>query len=211
TSASMRRLHRAFWSALSCRLPCGCFRVEAARRVGRGERPQSDRVAKAVENRNAVLPHRAGRPREQISRARLDHERRALPGRTGRAAEARAAGRKQGNANDLVELSLVAMPAAARAGLILIDENLAEGLRRPIEQRRDLAPERFKKLRKRRRLDHRPGAVIIAVAEAHHLTIGEVAVEVERLERQGAKLARERLLLVGGHNIWAVSKPSGKG
>ena len=103
------------------------------------------------------------------------------------------------------------MPADACAGLILIDEDLAEGLRRPVEQRRDLAPQRLKKVRKRRRLDHRAAAVIIAVAEAHDLTIGEVAVEVERLERQRAKLARERLLLVGGQNVRVVSEPLRQG
>ena len=103
------------------------------------------------------------------------------------------------------------MPADACARLILIDEHLAEGLRRPVEQSRDLAPQRFEKLRKRRRLDHRAAAVIIAVAEAHDLAIGEVAVEVERLERERAKLARERLLLVGGQNAGMVAEPFRQG
>ena len=45
----------------------------------RNERPQGDRITQAVESRDAVLPDRARRPREQISRARLDLERGALP------------------------------------------------------------------------------------------------------------------------------------
>ena len=64
-----------------------------------------------------------------------------------------------------------------------------------------------KKVRKRRRLDHRAAAVIITVAEADHLTIGEMPMKIERLERQRAKLARERLLLVGGQNAGMVAEP----
>src|SRR6185437_12855501 len=47
----------------------------------------------------------------------------------------------------------------------------------------------------------------VAKAEAHHAAVGEKALEVERLERQRAKLARQRLLLAGRQNLRMIAEP----
>src|SRR6185437_5586661 len=132
------------------------------------ERPQRDGITKAIEDRNAVLPLSAGRPRKQIGRARSDGQRRAVPRLPRLPAEAQDTGREQRHAHDLVELSLVAMPADPRAGPIFVDENLPESIRRPAEDRRDLAPQRLEKAWKRRGLDDGATAVVVAIAEARH-------------------------------------------
>src|ERR1700734_1653472 len=111
--------------------------------------PQGDRIAKPVESGNAVLPDRARRPRKQISRARLGRERRTVPSLARLAAKAQCAGCKQRQADDYVELRLVPMPADSRAGPIFVDENLAEGFIRAIENLGDLAPQGNEKRRKR--------------------------------------------------------------
>ena len=99
------------------------------------------------------------------------------------------------------------MPADPCAGLIFVDEGLAERVFRPVEQRRDLASQGNEKRRKRRGLDHRATAVVVPKAEANHPAVGEEPLEVERLERQRAKLARERRLFSRRHNIRDVSEP----
>ena len=93
------------------------------------------------------------------------------------------------------------MPADPRAGLIFVDEDLAERVARPVEDGGDPAPQGNEKRRKRRGLDHGAALVVVAEAEARHPAVGEKPVKIERLERQRAKLARERRLLVGGEDM----------
>ena len=152
----------------------------------------------------------ASGPGEQIGGARLDLERRALPSLARLSAKAQRAGRKQRHADDLVELRLVPMPADSRAGSIFVDENLAESIRRPVEDRGNLASQRNEKRRKRRGLNDGAAVIVVAVAEAHHLAVGQIAMKVERLERELGKLARERLLFFDGEDVRMVAKPLGQ-
>ena len=110
-------------------------------------------------------------------------------------AKAQRARRKQRHADDLLELRLVPVPADARARSIFVDENLAERVSRAVESRSNLASQRFQKRWKRRGLDDGAAAIVITIAEAHHLAIGEIAMKVERLERELCELAGERLFL----------------
>ncbi len=95
-----------------------------------------------------------------MRRTWLNHERRALPSRARLPPEAQRARCEQRDANDLVELRFVPMPADSCAGPIFVDENLAEGILRTVKNRSDLAPQRLKKVRKRRRVNH--GATVIS-------------------------------------------------
>jgi hypothetical protein len=85
------------------------------------------------------------------------------------------------------------MPADACGWSIFVDENLAKGVRRAIEELGNFAPQRVEERRKRRGLNDGATVVVVAVAEAHHLAIGRKPLKVEGLERECAKLARERL------------------
>ncbi len=154
-----------------------------------------------------MLPGRARRARKQISRARLDHERRAVPRLPRLAAKAQCAGRQQRHADDFVELRLVPMPADSRAGPIFVDENLAEGFLRAIENRGDLAPQGNEKRRKRGSLNDRATIIVVAVAEAHHLAVGQKSLKVERLERKLAKFARECFLFLDRQNFRIIAEP----
>ena len=121
-------------------------------------------------------------------------ERRALQSRPPSGGSA-AARRKQRHADDLIELRLVSMPANPCAGPIFVDEDWRK---RPPGGRTSQRPcvcREMKKRRKRRRLNDSTTVIVIAVAEAHHLAVRQIAMKVERLERQSGKFARERLLL----------------
>src|SRR5258707_6844733 len=132
-----------------------------------------------VEGRNAVLPQSASWPREQIGRAWLNDERRALPTCARLPAEAQRTRRKQRHADDLIELRLVSMPADPCARPIFVDEDLPEGVLRAVEQHSDLASQGEKKSRKWRRLHNRATVIVIAGAEAHDLAIRKIAMVVE--------------------------------
>src|SRR5579871_4318207 len=189
----------------------GSFRGQRVRRVAlslrrRRERPESDRVAMTVERGNAVLPHCPRRAGKQIGRAWLDRQRNAIPAIPILPPKAEAAGSEQRNSDHLVELGLVAMPADARSGAVFIDQHLLKGLHRAAKSLGDLVAQRFEKGWHRRRLDDFPGAIVIAKAESDDLTIGLIAVKVERLERKRGKLPREALLLVRRHQIGGIAK-----
>jgi hypothetical protein len=52
------------------------------------------------------------------------------------------------------------------------------------------------KRRKRRSLNYSTTVVVIAVAEAHNLTVGQVPMKVKRLEWEIGKLARKPILFM---------------
>ena len=90
------------------------------------------------------------------------------------------------------------MPADPCARPIFVDEDLPEGVLRAVEQHSDLASQEEQKRRKWRGLHNRATVIVIAVAEAHHLAIRKIAMEVEQFEREGGELAGERVLLFYG-------------
>ena len=104
------------------------------------------------------------------------------------------------------------MPTDSRARPIFVDEHLAEGLRRPVEYRGNLIPQGNEKRRKRRSLNDSTTVVVVAVAEAHHLAVGQIPMKVERLEREVGKLARKRILFIArrGRSDDSKNPPAGR-
>jgi hypothetical protein len=114
---------------------------------------------------------------------------------------------KQRHADHLAELRLVPMPADSCAGPIFVDENLAKRFRRAAESRGHLAPQGNEKRRERRRPYNAATILVVTIAEAHHLAIGQKPLEVEGLERESAEFARERIRFFEGQNIRMIREP----
>ena len=100
----------------------------------------------------------------------------------------KAAGRQQGNAGDILEMGLVAMPADTGARPVFIDQHLREGLGRPVRKGRDLLTQRQQEVGDRQRLDDFATVIVIAQTETDDPTVCEMAVEIERLERQSFEM-----------------------
>lgn len=84
--------------------------------------PERHRVAQRRHRRDAVFPVGPGRAVEEVGRAWREIEMAALPPIRRPPPEAQAAGRAEGDADDLVVLRTVPMPADAGSGLVLGDQ-----------------------------------------------------------------------------------------
>ena len=98
------------------------------------------------------------------------------------------------------------MPTDSRARSILVDQHLAEVLRRSVEYRCNLIPQGNEKRRKRRSLNDGTAVVVIAVAEAHHLAVGQVPMKVKRLEWEIGNLARKPILFTAREDVRTIAK-----
>src|SRR5215211_6247984 len=87
---------------------------------------EGDGVAQAVDLGDAVLPLRARRATEQIGRAWLRGDRRALPRVADLPPQSEYACRDERDPDDFAEHSLVLVPADARARSVFRDEHLLE-------------------------------------------------------------------------------------
>src|ERR1700722_7408417 len=99
------------------------------------------------------------------------------------------------------------MPADSRAGPIFVDENLAEGFLGAVENRRNLAPEGNENRWEWRSFNDRATIVVVAVAEANHLAVGQKSLKVERLERKRTKLVREGVLFLDRQDVRIIAEP----
>jgi hypothetical protein len=59
----------------------------------------------------------------------------------------------------------------------------------------------------RRGLNNGAAVIVVAVAEAHHLSVRQKSVKVEGLERELLKFARERLLFFRRQKLRMISEP----
>ena len=98
------------------------------------------------------------------------------------------------------------MPTDSRARSILVDQHLAESLRRPVKYRGNPVPQGNEEGWKRRSLNDSSTVVVVAVAEAHHLAVGQIPMKVERLEREVGKLARKRFLVIARDDVRTIAK-----
>src|ERR1700722_1339540 len=98
------------------------------------------------------------------------------------------------------------MPTASCARSILVDQDLAEGPRRPVEYRGNLVPQGNEKRRKRRSPNDSTAVVVTAVAEAHHLAVGQVPMKVKRLEWEIGKPVRKPILFIAREDVRTVAK-----
>ena len=134
---------------------------------------------------------------EKTGGAWLDRERRSVPSLTGLPAKTQDARGKQRQADDLIELCLVVMPPDSRSRPILVNQHLAEDLRRSVKYCGNLIPQEDEKGRKRRSLNDSTTVVVTAVSEAHHLASGQIPMKVERSEWEVGKLMHKRALFIG--------------
>src|SRR5262249_38882059 len=93
------------------------------------QRAKCDGVAQRLKWRNAVLPLLAHLARQQIDGARCKREGAPLPALILRAAEPETGRRQQRDADHVLELRPVAMPADRRAGLVFADQDHADVVR----------------------------------------------------------------------------------
>src|SRR5581483_11634285 len=108
------------WSAAEAKTDSSLrFDPALAHRIPSTHRAERNRPAPLFDRGDAVLPTRARLAVHQVERARLGIEREALPLVSLAAAKAEAAGAAQRNAEHLVEMRLVAMPADADADVIV--------------------------------------------------------------------------------------------
>src|SRR3954471_19703433 len=88
--------------------------------------PERDRSSRRLDAGNAVFPRMAGGARHHVERAGRGIERKALPRVAAATAEAKLAKRAQRQAEHLVEMRLVAMPADADPGIVFGAEDLPD-------------------------------------------------------------------------------------
>lgn len=98
------------------------------------------------------------------------------------------------------------MPADARAGPVFIDQHLREGLGGLACQRRDLVAQGQQEVRDRRGLDHLAPIVVVAQAKTHDAPVCQMAMEIERLERQASEMPGEFGFFLRGDKIRLVEE-----
>ena len=60
------------------------------------------------------------------------------------------------------------------------------------------------------RPQRRRGGIVVTIAEAHHLAVREIAVKVERLERELCEFVGKRLFLSDGEHVRMIAKSLGQ-
>ena len=91
---------------------------------GLGHRTESDRIARGLDRRDAVLPDMAGGAGHHVERPWLRVERETFPLVACLAAETEFAGRSEGEPEYLIEVLFVAVPADPGADIILRAERM---------------------------------------------------------------------------------------
>src|SRR6516162_2051773 len=158
--------------------------MPAAATAGRSglsrHRPEGDRITAFVHGRNAVLPAFAGFAVNQVKRARFGIEREALPSAAPAAAKAESAGAAERQAEDLVEMRLVAMPADADADIVVRAEHLPHACLRQIAEAFDRPRDRLEPVRDRVALFKLLQRVVVAEAERLDPPVAFEHTELER-------------------------------
>ncbi len=83
------------------------------------------------------------------------------------------------------------MPADAGAGPVFVDQHLREGVGGPACQRCDLVAQGQQEVRDRRRLDDLASVVVVTQAKTDDAPVCQMAMEIERLERQAFQMPGE--------------------
>ena len=106
-----------------------------------------------------------------------------------------------------VELRLVPMPADRCGRPIFVDEDLAEGFRRAIEKCSQLTPAVVRQTTETARASTRRGDHSRSGSRSSPPVGSPEILEVEELEREPLRFARERLLFVLGQKARMISEP----
>lgn len=103
------------------------------------------------------------------------------------------------------------MPANAGAGPVFIDQHLRESLGGFACQRRDLVAQGQQEVRDRRRLDDLAPIVVVAQAKTDDAPVCQMAMEIERLERQAFEMPGEFGFFLRGDQFGLVEEPFRQG
>src|SRR5579884_3576690 len=142
-----------------------------------------------------MLPFLADDAAQDITGARSDWHRPALPPAAGPAAKPHIAGREKRQRHHAFEHRLIAMPADARARRVFRDQRLCQIIRRDATKTaRDVA-QRREEFRHRFGRPQRLRSIIIAKAVRHDPALAEIAMKLKRPEWQRLEFAYECALL----------------
>src|SRR3954454_2508421 len=147
-------------------------------------RPERDGIAALLDRRDAVLPLRPRLAVHHVKRARQGFERVALPSLAVASPEAEFTGRAERQAEDLVKVSFVAVPADPDADVIFGAEYLADAAVRQAGPCFDLTREGPHPVRNRLRLGEPLQRIVIAIAERRDPAVALEGAELETLKRQ---------------------------
>jgi len=176
-------------------------------------RAQGDRPAQLIDRRHAVLPAPARRAAQRVDRAgrgaQLDDVG-ALGVDRWIGAKAQRRRRAERDAEDVLVLGHVAMPAQRRAGRVFGDQHVAQRLRLDTRPARDTRAQRVQLLDQRLRRQQLVGVVVVAAAEARDAAARRVLLVDRRLQRQRADQRDQRGLLVAREEFGFVGQALGQ-